>query len=479
MRIARTEGTRISNESAFDASKEAVNAGADVAKQWSAALDSRTRETHAMCDGEIVELDETFSNGLEYPGDPAGDAEEVINCRCALLQRAKWALDDDELQILKDRAEYFGLDKAKSFSDYENKYINAAEFASVGVPKPAKAFTPAKTIDEAEEYAKQFVDDKQFGATGVSMKGISIDSANAVNEALTKLFEEYNIGKLGGVIAPNGNTKLGKLISNAKAAYSPIRKSLLLNKKTFKNLKILAKEIEEEKHLIAEYIKNPTFFAFKTKRAEAVMKAGIVSGRVTVPETVEDIINHEFGHTFENAISKMDNYDLIKANMIKYAPNISGYATTEMGEYIAESFASYRRGEKLIDPELEKAFNKLKKSEIKTNNRASTTLKTLEEIKDTGIMVSKKQFGKKAGKHAADWGLDASKAADREKLHGIIADIIQNNDKSYTGKWKGQKETVRFWIKGDDVVITTEGSKKFVTIMKGGAKKGNVKNAGR
>lgn len=95
MRIARTEGHRIQCAAAYDVQHEARDAGADVVKQWDATLDGHTRETHAMCDGEIVELDETFSNGLEYPGDPAGDAEEVINCRCALLQRARWAVDDE------------------------------------------------------------------------------------------------------------------------------------------------------------------------------------------------------------------------------------------------------------------------------------------------------------------------------------------------------------------------------------------------
>ena len=95
MRIARTEGHRIQCAAAYDVQHEARDAGADIVKQWDATLDGHTRETHAMCDGEIVELDETFSNGLEYPGDPVGDAEEVINCRCALLQRARWAVDDE------------------------------------------------------------------------------------------------------------------------------------------------------------------------------------------------------------------------------------------------------------------------------------------------------------------------------------------------------------------------------------------------
>ena len=125
--IARTEGHRITNEAAYEAQKKAKEKGADVVKQWDAAMDKRTRPSHARVDGEIRELDEPFSNGLIYPGDSSGSAAEVINCRCACLQRARWALDEDELQTLKDRAEYFGLDKTDSFEDFKKKYLDATK----------------------------------------------------------------------------------------------------------------------------------------------------------------------------------------------------------------------------------------------------------------------------------------------------------------------------------------------------------------
>lgn len=127
--IARTEGHRIQVTSTADAQKAAKAKGADVVKQWDAALDSKTRPSHRRVDGEIRELDEKFSNGLMQPGDSAGGAAEVVNCRCALLTRARWALDEDELQTLKDRAEYFGLTnkKAESFEDYKEKFLTSSE----------------------------------------------------------------------------------------------------------------------------------------------------------------------------------------------------------------------------------------------------------------------------------------------------------------------------------------------------------------
>ena len=59
-----------------------------------------------------------------FPGDPDGNAAEVVNCRCVALTRARWALDEAELQTLKDRAEYFGLDKTDSFEEYREKYLD-------------------------------------------------------------------------------------------------------------------------------------------------------------------------------------------------------------------------------------------------------------------------------------------------------------------------------------------------------------------
>lgn len=153
VRIARTEGHRIQVQSGMDACFKAKEKGANVLKQWDSSMDKRTRDSHAKVDGEIRELEKPFSNGLMFPGDPDGDAAEVINCRCALLQRAKWALDDEELETLKKRAEFFGLDKAETFEDFKEKYLKAAEKAA----PPKKEYLTKKKLEQkiAEIEAKQ------------------------------------------------------------------------------------------------------------------------------------------------------------------------------------------------------------------------------------------------------------------------------------------------------------------------------------
>lgn len=126
IRISRTEGHRIQQRSALDAQYRAKESGADILKQWDSTLDNRTRPHHRRLDGQIRELDEPFEiDGLkaDAPGH-FGKASEDCNCRCCLLQRARWALDQDELDELKERAAYFGLDKTADFADFRQKYLH-------------------------------------------------------------------------------------------------------------------------------------------------------------------------------------------------------------------------------------------------------------------------------------------------------------------------------------------------------------------
>ncbi len=74
-------------------SGEAVNGGRyevmsieGVAKhEWSSFIDDATRQSHIELDGEVVEIGKPFSNGLRFPLDPQGPADEVVRCRCVAL----------------------------------------------------------------------------------------------------------------------------------------------------------------------------------------------------------------------------------------------------------------------------------------------------------------------------------------------------------------------------------------------------------
>lgn len=122
LRIAKTEGHRIQNESAYNVQVRAKQKGADVVKQWDSTLDGKTRPTHRSLDGQIVDVDGYFKSDSGYkalyPGD-FGVPSEDCNCRCALLQRAKWALNDEEFTKMNGKTNE--LQHFESVDDY-NKF---------------------------------------------------------------------------------------------------------------------------------------------------------------------------------------------------------------------------------------------------------------------------------------------------------------------------------------------------------------------
>ena len=80
--IARTETHGAANYGSVEAAKET---GVDLRKEWISAEDDRTRDSHRDANGQTVGPNDAFTVGgeeLQYPGDPAGSAENVCNCRC-------------------------------------------------------------------------------------------------------------------------------------------------------------------------------------------------------------------------------------------------------------------------------------------------------------------------------------------------------------------------------------------------------------
>lgn len=132
MRIVRTESHRIQIQAAADAQRKARDNGADVVKQWDSTLDKNTRKHHKELDGQIRELDDEFEVGGLKAMQPGGFGipGEDINCRCALLQRARWALgnyytkwsEDAPVVIADDGTSQLVYLKEKNYIDFKKKY---------------------------------------------------------------------------------------------------------------------------------------------------------------------------------------------------------------------------------------------------------------------------------------------------------------------------------------------------------------------
>ena len=84
IRNARTMATRAQNAGRVDAHKRAEDMGVELVNMWLATFDNRTRISHRELDHTTTPVGEVFGNGLEYPGDPNGDASEIYNCRCSI-----------------------------------------------------------------------------------------------------------------------------------------------------------------------------------------------------------------------------------------------------------------------------------------------------------------------------------------------------------------------------------------------------------
>lgn len=78
--IARTEVVGVTQNAKFEVYKQA----ALPIKIWITVGDGKVRDSHSSIDEQERPVNDTFSNGLRFPGDPQGSAGEVINCRCTI-----------------------------------------------------------------------------------------------------------------------------------------------------------------------------------------------------------------------------------------------------------------------------------------------------------------------------------------------------------------------------------------------------------
>lgn len=348
IRIARTEGHRIQNESALNAQHDAKEKGADIVKQWDATLDGRTRPEHREADGQLRELDEPFDVGgekMEAPG-VGGSARNVCNCRCCLLQRAKWALDEDELKALQERAAYFGLDKTKDFDDFKQKYLQLPDNADTidvksgnwqGIDFPQNYKTKKEAIKAlSDKYGIAFSDSRKYPID----ETILCDAVSWM-DAFEK---EYS-----GFVKTNP-AKLPKLVCKAPSSmknavgyfsyyYNGTPVEMALNGKYHSDLK-----------------------AFEEYEKQCIESKWTVANATTRKTFV-----HEYGHYVSNSMCKINNsrweHDFIQECVDEYKKShpeylkttyvglqkdcdeVSRYGMTSESECFAETFAEYYGGE--------------------------------------------------------------------------------------------------------------------------------------
>lgn len=311
---------------------------------------------------------------------------------------AKYSLDPENKSVYKAKSAAW-----EKVSEITEKVVEE-------VKQPT--FIPVNTIKEAEEYAKQFIGEgysKKFN-NEAKYSGISLDNANQINKALRDLYASVEMPKINGIKTISATSAKGKKVfssADAVAAYDPVEHGIFLNKDVLKNATTVESynlEAQEAWKIVMSNIDNLT--GSQKELALTYKKAG----RALVGDgSVYDYIVHEMGHHVQWEVLDVKTNNMMGENMKKYAPKISGYANASKGEYIAESFAAYIKGEtKILDPEFVNCMKKLKAVE---NSVKSAT------IPSGAVSGARNPYSKEAKEHAKKYyGLVRSMKTDVDKI---------------------------------------------------------------
>lgn len=325
IRNARTMVTSAENKGRIDMMDDAEKQGIIALKRWISTHDARTRDWHAELDGQMQKKDKPFENSvgkIMYPGDPSADPANVYNCRCAIGYKVT------------------GFKKAQVQKDMAEKQVEERQ---------ASAFTPAKTTEGAEAYAKEHIFSGAYlGKT--SYKGIDVDMANGINETLERITKKYG-RKLSGIEVVNPKTAKGlKALggsADAPFATNSLNGMVYINKDIVKNAKALKAYTDKGDEAFKLVMANKEKLPEKMRAlAEIYEKAG----KDLVDSSLEGMITHEYGHYLAVAINpKSDVVSKIADGMGDHL--VSGYSQHNVREYLAECFTEYERGDRSkLDP---------------------------------------------------------------------------------------------------------------------------------
>lgn len=311
------------------------------------------------------------------------------NCKCT-LQQTDDPVNDEVIRDFYPVPQQAGLDNnpaddGKIFSDshpYIAKAYAGANKAVSNAVGTVVDFVPAKTIEEAEKFARQYCQrlgiDRTFKGE-VSYKGISVDIANEINRTLKQIFNTVDIPKISGIKPISGSSKTGQKVfssSDAIAAYDPVYKGIYLNTDVLKSAKAFA---EYQKRAQAAWDKVMANLDKLSPAQREIAERYKKSGRELVDDSIKGCIIHEFGHHVQWAkmpASLVNSLTKIAEHSVK----ISGYAGTTKSEYIAESFASWMKGENKIEKSLQDFFDSIVKTPtVATKEVIKKRQKTIEE----------------------------------------------------------------------------------------------------
>ena len=204
-RLIRTEATNAANVATLQSATDMFGQE-NLQKEWMTAIDGRERPAHRAADAQIVDFKERFLVGGEHlfnPGDPAGSAKNVVNCRCSTAPFPK-----EDAQAT-GTIEGFGI-----------RPPGGSTQSVLRTPKPVReAVEDIVDFDKMskKEIDKFFVD--EFKKQGITIKNINSNNLTKYQykrrvEQFKKLSDEYNINYTENIAFKEGVELHFKVESN-------------------------------------------------------------------------------------------------------------------------------------------------------------------------------------------------------------------------------------------------------------------------
>lgn len=298
IRNARTCMTSAQNAGRIDTMKRSQDMGIEVKKQWLAAKDSRTRDSHAILNGQIRDIDEAFDNGLQYPADSDGIPAEVYNCRCTL----KYAYP--RFQKLQSKELYSENKQGdETYQEWLKRKRNELDMATSVKRNGLWSATKSTTLSVAEKKELMQYAEKR----GVIIRELQKFDGDpkllkSGIDTVAKMQEKYPTQKCILAIAGFDDEKVfGETKGN----------TIIINNLALRNRKITEK---------------------------------ILNGNEFASTRVEDIFTHEYGHLIHNE-AEVDIFDTFKKAYYNiYKENISdAEALSYLKKNVSEYSTEYRK----------------------------------------------------------------------------------------------------------------------------------------
>lgn len=289
IRNARTMTTSAQNGGRQDGAERAQAMGIELEKMWLSCLDGRTRDSHRELDGEKTAVENKFSNGLMYPGDPHGAAGEVYNCRCTYTTVVKGAkvnpadmsqryskLGDMSYEEWKkgrqkeqNSASSDSKNATKALSEpkiHNLSLDNKANSAIIKTGSQSGAYNDKNDPDygKRKKSAESYYEEMRNRDKGAEAKAISQNSDLTVKEAqivIEHVFEDEHLFKDGRYerFAPDYNMQQSFMrIREGKNILKHDKTLLMHELEEAKLMRKNPKMVYEEAHAIAEKSHNYT-----------------------------------------------------------------------------------------------------------------------------------------------------------------------------------------------------------------------------